>query len=99
MKLNIFKKMILTEEHYNRMVELAREYGARKLILFGSTLDDPENARDIDLATDIPGWNIFTFGARIENEFNILVDVIPLTPSNPFTQSIEQNGKILYESV
>jgi hypothetical protein len=29
---------------------LAREYGATRLVLFGSAADDPETARDLDLA-------------------------------------------------
>jgi len=90
--------MNLTEQHYNRIIELAKQYGAKKLILSDSTLEDPETANDLDLATDIAGWDIFGFGAKVEDEMKILVDVGPLTQSNSFTRLIEKNGKILYEA-
>jgi uncharacterized protein len=90
--------MILTPNKYDRIIELAKEYGAKRLILFGSALDDPEKAKDLDLATDIPGWKILRFAAQIEEEFSILVDIVPLDTSDRFIKSIERKGKILYES-
>jgi len=53
--------MRVTQEHINKAVELAKEYGATRLILFGSALSDPQNARDLDLAIDgVPGLKVFT---------------------------------------
>lgn len=79
-----------------RIKEIAREYGAKRLILFGSAANNPDNARDIDLACEgIEGWKIFEFGAQLEDEFHVLVDVVPLTPSTRFTRYIERKGKVL----
>jgi predicted nucleotidyltransferase len=78
------------------MVELARSFGATRLILFGSLTDMPEKARDIDLACDgVPGWKLFELAAKIEEELDIPLDIIPLTPSTRFTQNIEKKGKVL----
>jgi predicted nucleotidyltransferase len=90
--------MNITQNHYDRIIELAKQYGAKKLILFGSALEDPDIANDLDLATDIPGWKILRFATQIEDEFRILVDIVPLDNPNRFTKAIERKGKILYES-
>lgn len=79
-----------------KSVLLAKEYGAKRLILFGSALDNPDEARDVDLACDgIEGWRLFEFGGRLEEELNLSVDIIPLTPSTPFSRYIERKGKSL----
>lgn len=80
----------------DRIVQLARAYGATRLILFGSALDAPQTARDVDIACDgVPGWKLFELAAKIEDELSIPSDIIPLTPASRFTQSIEKKGKIL----
>jgi uncharacterized protein len=90
--------MELTQNHYDWIVDLAKTYGAKKLILFGSVLENPESAGDLDLATDIPGSAIFRFAARIEDELKVLVDIVPLDTPSRFIQAIERRGRILYEA-
>ena len=88
--------MNINQNQMNRIIELAKDYGAKRLILFGSYLTNPDEARDLDLACDgIKGWKIYEFGGRLENELRIQIDVVPLTPKNRFTRLIEQRGKIL----
>jgi predicted nucleotidyltransferase len=89
--------MEITDQKINRIIELAKEYGAGKLILFGSILEDYTTAEDIDLASDIPGSKIYGFAAQIEDELHILVDIVPLTPRNRFIDSIIKKGKVIYE--
>jgi predicted nucleotidyltransferase len=75
---------------------LAREYGATRLVLFGSAADDPESARDLDLACDgVPGWKLYELAARLENELKISLDLIPLQPATRFTRHIERCGRNL----
>ena len=91
--------MGITQSQIERCIVLAKEFGIKKLILFGSAMDDPEKARDLDLACDgLPGWKIFEFGAKVEEELHILVDIVPLNPTTRFTQYIEKKGKIIYAS-
>lgn len=90
------EELIIDEKRINRMVELARSFGATRLILFGSSADMPEKARDIDLACDgVPGWKLYELAAKIEEELDIPLDIIPLIPSTRFTQNIEKKGKVL----
>ena len=80
----------------DRIIRLAKVYGATRLILFGSSVESPQTARDIDLACDgVPGWKLYELAAKIEDELNVPLDIVPLTPSPRFTQNIEKRGKIL----
>ncbi|MCK4357555.1 MAG: nucleotidyltransferase domain-containing protein [Candidatus Cloacimonetes bacterium] len=86
--------MEIQERLLNKIIKLARQYGVTRLILFGSMLDDPSIAQDIDLACDgLTGWNFYKFGAKLEEELNLSVDLIPLTPTTLFTKYIESKGK------
>jgi len=76
-----------------RIKQLAESYGGTRLILFGSAVDNPSEARDIDLACDgIQGWKLYEFAAKLEDELRTSVDVIPLSPPNRFTAYIEKKG-------
>jgi predicted nucleotidyltransferase len=88
--------MAVYKAQIERIVTLAKSYGATRLILFGSAAEKPEEAKDIDIACDgIPGWKLFEFAARLENELGALLDIVPLTPPTPFTKYIETKGKVL----
>ncbi len=79
-----------------KIKEIAKVYGAKRLILFGSAVTNPEKARDIDLACEgIEGWKIFEFGAALEDEFHMPIDVVPLTPPTRFTKYINAKGTVL----
>ncbi len=79
-----------------KIVQLARTYGATRLILFGSAMDLPQTARDVDIACDgVPGWKLFELAAKIEDELEVPFDIVPLTPATRFTQHIEKKGMVL----
>ena len=42
--------MIIDESTINTITSIAKEYGTTQMILFGSALENPAEARDIDLA-------------------------------------------------
>lgn len=78
----------------DRIKELALSYGSTRLILFGSALENPSEAHDIDLACDgIPGWKLYEFAARLEDELKMIFDVVPLSPPNRFTEYIQRKGE------
>jgi len=88
--------MAFSKQQLERVAALAREYGATRLILFGSALEHPESARDLDLACDgIPGWKLYELAARLENELKAPLDLIPLQPPTRFTRHIERQGREL----
>ena len=88
--------MFLDQSHINKMVEMAKNFGATRLILFGSQTETQQEARDVDLACDgIQGWKLFELAARIEEELEVPLDIIPLTPPSRFTRIIEKKGQVL----
>ena len=88
--------MGMTQAQLERIVEVAKSYGATRLILFGSAVEGKQEPRDIDLACDgVAGWRFFELAARLETELNTPLDLVPLTPPTRFTQSIERKGRVL----
>ncbi len=88
--------MNLDRETLDRIVSTAKTYGATRLILFGSAARSPENARDIDLAcAGVSGWKLYELAARLEDELNTPLDIVPLNPPTRFTRRIEERGKVL----
>jgi predicted nucleotidyltransferase len=88
--------MAIRQEQIDRAIALAKTYGATRLILFGSAAARPEQARDLDLACDgVNGWKLYELGARLEEELQIPLDLVPLHPPNRFTRLIERRGKVL----
>jgi len=90
--------MPVTQRHIEKAKEIARAYGARRLVLFGRGQTNPEAARDLDLAIDgIEGWTIWRFAAGLEEALNIPLDVIPLDSPTPFTRRVEERGAVLLD--
>ena len=88
--------MPISQSQIERAGALARQFGATRLVLFGSALEDPEHARDLDLACDgVPGWKLFELAARIEEEIRAPLDLVPLQPMTRFTRHILTRGKAL----
>ena len=88
--------MAVSNIQIKKIVAVAKAYGATRLILFGSALETPGKARDIDLACDgVPGWKLYELAARLEEDIKTNLDIVPLTPSTKFTKLIEQKGKAL----
>ncbi len=88
--------MPVNESQIEKIIAMAKAYGATRLIMFGSALDSLSEARDIDLACDgVPGWKLYEFAARLEEELHTLLDIVPLEPKNRFTRLIEDRGKVL----
>lgn len=85
--------MNIGKETFDTITTIAREYGATQMILFGSALENPADARDIDLAcAGVTGWKLFELAAHLENTLHINFDLIPLTPSSRFIRHIEAHG-------
>lgn len=88
--------MSVTKKQIERCVSIARQYGTKKLVLFGSALVNPTNANDIDfLCEGIDGWRIYEMAARMENECGIAVDITPIDSETPFVEYNLKEGREL----
>jgi len=89
-------EMAINQQQLQKIIAMAKAYGAVRLILFGSSVDTPGDARDIDLACDgVSGWKLYELAARLEEELHAPLDIVPLSPPTRFTSLIERRGKVL----
>jgi predicted nucleotidyltransferase len=90
--------MAVTQAQIDTAVELAKKYGATKLLLFGSALTDPDNANDLDLGVDgIPGMKFFEYAGKLEYIIEKQVDIVDLAVDDRFVNHIKKVGKYLYD--
>ena len=87
---------------YRQLAALAEEYGARKLVLFGSRArGDHEPRSDIDLAVyGMPPENQAAFWLKAEELETLLkldIAYIDLNTAPAFVKNIEKDGVLLYE--
>ena len=77
-------------------VVVARRFGAKRLLLVGSALENPAQARDLDLAcAGVPGWKLFELSAVLEESLGMPLDLVPLDTPTPFTRLIEKRARVL----
>jgi predicted nucleotidyltransferase len=88
--------MPVTKEHLETAKKLARQYGARRLILFGRAQSDPSAARDLDLGVEgVEGWKVWELAGRLERAIDVPLDLVPLDRSTPLTRRIKETGQEL----
>jgi hypothetical protein len=86
----------MSEVSIDRCAEIAREFGVTRLILFGTAAQSPDTARDVDFAcAGLEGWDLYRFGAKLEEELGRSVDVVPLRAGDRFSQYILERGRTL----
>ncbi|MCX7044403.1 MAG: nucleotidyltransferase domain-containing protein [Candidatus Sumerlaeota bacterium] len=91
--------MAITQMEIDRSKQFLVSKGATQIILFGSAMQNPQNACDLDLACrGIPPEIFYAVAGKIERVVGKPVDLIDLTDNTPFTQRVEKIGQVLYES-
>jgi len=86
------------ERELAKVVSLSKEFGAEKVLLFGSCLEDVESAHDIDIAIKgVKPERFFEMYGRILGEVDSELDLIPLEDTREhFAKRILEKGKLLY---
>jgi len=88
--------MMDLETVLTKVVCVAQQFGATRLLLFGSALENPAQARDLDFAcAGVPGWKLFELSAALEESLRMPLDLVPLDPPTPFTRLIEKRARVL----
>jgi predicted nucleotidyltransferase len=88
--------MIDLEKMLTKAVLVARQFGAKRLLLFSSALERPSTARDLDLAcAGVPGWKLFELASALEETLGVPLDLVPLDPPTPLTRLIEKRTRVL----
>ena len=83
-----------------KIVSISKKYGAEKVFLFGSCVDDIKHARDIDIAVQgIKPRKFFEFYSKVFFAVKDEVDIIDLRNVSPyFTKCVNERGRVLYAS-
>jgi len=88
--------MAVSQAQIDKIVSVAKAYGATRVILFGSSVESPQKANDLDLACDgVQGWKLYELASRLEEDLQTTLDIVPLTPPTRFSRLIQARGKIL----
>lgn len=78
-----------------KIINKAKSYGVTKIYIFGSVLNNPENANDIDIAVEgLPPELYYKFWAELD--LSKEPDVVRLD-DDYFSNLIKEEGKIIYE--
>jgi predicted nucleotidyltransferase len=88
---------MISERDKELLFSYAKEFGVKELYLFGSSLDDPEKALDIDLAVKgLPSIAFFSFYGKLLRNLSKPVDVVNLSKPSRFTKFIQSHAVKIY---
>ena len=87
---------MITEKDKNTIIESAKKYDVKCVILFGTSLSNAES-NDIDIAVKgIKPENFFKFYAEVFKRATKPVDLINLSDKSAFNSLVEKNGVRIY---
>jgi predicted nucleotidyltransferase len=88
----------VSEETLDRVVASLRSFGARRVLLFGSYADSPEQARDIDLAVEgIPLARLLDADAAILDILDAPYDLVSREDQGDFYDLISPRARVLFD--
>jgi predicted nucleotidyltransferase len=80
-----------------QIIQVLVQFGARRIILFGSAADNPESANDIDLAVEgISPNRILDADVEIGDILQQPYDLVSREENADFFDIIARYGKVLY---
>jgi len=92
------KKKIL-EQALKKIASISKEFGAKRVLLFGSCLEDIESARDIDIAVSgIEPREFFKYYGKVSMAVENEVDIIDLDDVREHLyKRVLSKGRVVYE--
>ena len=91
--------MNLTEEKIRAAVQLLRERGARRVILFGSVTTAPSLARDVDFAVEgIPLRHLLEADVALQELMQMPTDLVSREENPGFFDIIKDYGRTLFQA-
>jgi len=88
---------MISEEDKAMIVNIARRYDVKDVLLFGSSIDPNRVANDIDLAIEgIAPAKFFDFYGELLFALSKPVDLVELSRNSKFNRLIYQEGVRLY---
>jgi len=88
---------MISESDKRKIREVSEKYHAKRVLLFGSSLDVTGESHDIDIAVEgISPKDFFKYYGELMLKLSKPIDVIDLSGMSKFTKLIQQEGVILY---
>jgi len=79
------------------IIEMAKRFGVKRVVLFGSSLCSDRESRDIDIGVEgISEKDFFTFYGELMYALSKPIDIVDLSIKSRFVELIEQEGISLY---
>jgi predicted nucleotidyltransferase len=89
--------MAVSLEKLPQVVDVLVRMGAKKIVLFGSALEDPARAKDVDLAVDgIPPARILDADVAVMDTLQQPFDLVAKDLNPTFFSIVERYGKVLH---
>ena len=87
------------ERELNKITDISKEFGAKKVLLFGSCLEDIESAKDIDIAVSgIKPREFFKYYGKVSMVVDDEVDIVDLDNIREHLyKRILSKGQVVYE--
>lgn len=88
---------MITEKDKKTIEEVSKKYSAKRVLLFGSSIDADRESRDIDIAVEgISPKDFFRYYGDLLFALSKPVDVIDLSGNSKFINLVKQDGVLLY---
>ena len=88
---------MITENEKETIIQYAKKYNVSSMYLFGSSLDDNQEAADIDLGVKgIVPKLFFKFYGELLRNLSKPVDLVDLSKKSLFNQIVEEKGVKIY---
>jgi len=89
--------MNISDAKLSAAVEVLREMGARTVLLFGSYVDSPDTAHDVDIAVDgIPARRILDADVAVHEILGVPTDLVSREENPAFFDVVRDYGRILF---
>ena len=88
---------MISEKDKKAILDIARKYKVKRIILFGSGSKELGKNRDIDLAVEgVPAKLFFKFYSELIFNLSQPVDLVDLSKKNKFSEILISEGVQLY---
>lgn len=88
---------MISEKDKEIIISYARKLDVKEIYLFGSSLDNEQEAMDIDLAVrGVSPVVFFDFYGKLLRYLSKPVDIIDLSKKSRFTESVEKQAIKIY---
>jgi predicted nucleotidyltransferase len=88
---------MITDKDRRIIAEMAAKYGAKRVVLFGSSLSPDRESRDIDIGVEgIEEKDFFAFYGELLCALSKPVDVVDLSTQSRFVELVKREGVPLY---